>query len=122
MTEGMLVARVLLGGMLPEVVDEAAVQLVLVEELVSLVHYLLVAAASQGFGLLRHAGVVVLLALRLRMCVDVDAERLMAHHFVGGLVTVAGIVVEEIGQHLAALDFPCVKVHGLTDITHSCSL
>ena len=32
-------------GMFPEVVDEAAVQLVLVEELVSLVHYLLIAAA-----------------------------------------------------------------------------
>ena len=32
-------------GMFPEVVDEVAVQLVLVEELVSLVHYLLIAAA-----------------------------------------------------------------------------
>ena len=43
----------------------------------------------------------------------------MTQHFVGGLVTVAGIIVEEVGQHFAALDFPCVKVHGLTDITHS---
>ena len=32
-------------GMFPKVVDEVAVQLVLVEELVSLVHYLLIAAA-----------------------------------------------------------------------------
>ncbi len=68
-----------------------------------------------------HTCIVVFLALCLRMCINVDTERLVAQHLVGGLITVAGIIVEKVGQHLAALDFPCIKVHGLTDITHSYS-
>ena len=119
--ECLFIARVFLSGILLEVVNEAAVEFVAVEELVTLIHNLLIPAAAQCLGFLRQTCVVVFLTLCLRVSVDVDAERFMAQHLVGGLVTVAGIIVEEIGQHLAAFDFPCIKVHGLTDITHSYS-
>lgn len=120
--ECLLIARVFLSCVLLEVINETAVQFVLVKELVTLVYNLLVAAASQSFCLLRQPGIVVLLTLCLRMCVDVDTERFMTQHFVGGLVTVAGIIVEEEGQHFAAFDFPCIKVHGLANVCHNLSL
>jgi len=106
--ECLFVTGVLLACVGLEVIDETAVQLVPVKELVTLVYDFLVPAAAQGFRLFSQPCVVVLFPLCLRVGVDVDAERFVAHHLVGGLVPVAGIIVEEVGQHLAALDFPCV--------------
>ena len=122
MQESLLVTGVLLSCVCTEVVNETAVQFVPVEELVTLVDDFLVSPATESFRLFRQPCVVVLFPLGLGMGIDVDAERFMAHHLVGGLVTVAGIIVEEEGQHFAAFDFPCIKVHGLTDICHSFSL
>ena len=55
--------RVLLVRLVLEVVEEAALHLLLVEEVVALVDDTLIATAAQGLGLLAHAVVVVLLAL-----------------------------------------------------------
>ena len=55
--------RVLLVRLVLEVVEVAALHLLLVEEVVALVDDTLIATAAQGLGLLAHAVVVVLLAL-----------------------------------------------------------
>ena len=43
----------------------------------------------------------------------------MAHDLHGGLVPIAGIVVEIEGKLLSAFDFPCAECHGLADVTHN---
>jgi len=43
----------------------------------------------------------------------------MAHDLHGGLVPIAGIVVEIEGKLFSAFDFPCAEGHGLADVTHT---
>ena len=67
-------------GLLLEPCEEAAFLLLSVEEVVAFVDDALVATAAQGLGLLAHAVVVVLLALVLRLGIDVDAKAFMSHY------------------------------------------
>jgi hypothetical protein len=70
----MLPLAILLIGLHLEVGKEISFQLVLVEEVVAFVYDTLIASASQCFGFLCHALVVVPLALILRLGKDVNAK------------------------------------------------
>ena len=66
-----------------EVGEEISFHLLLVKEIVSFIHNGLIATTAEGFCLLSHTVVVVLLSLVLRLGLDVDAERFMAHDLHG---------------------------------------
>ena len=61
-------------GLLFEPCEEAAFLLLSVKEVVAFVHDALIASATQCLGFLRHALVVVTLALVLGLGKDVDAK------------------------------------------------
>ena len=110
---------VLLVGLLLEVVEEAALHLLLVEEVITLVDDALETTAAQGLGLLAHTVVIVTFALVLRLGVDVDAETLVTHNFHCALIPVARVIVQVKGQLFSAFNFPCAEGHGLADVTHT---
>ena len=135
--------RVLLVGLVLEVVEEAALGLrpkpltlgnvqtslallslnrgfhfLLVEEIIALVDDALVATAAQCLGLLAHTVVVVLLTLRLRLGIDVDAKAFVAHNLHSALIPVARVVVQVKGQLLSAFYLPCAEGHGLANVAH----
>ena len=109
---------VLLVRLVLEVVEEVALHLLFVEEVIAFVDDTLIATAAQGLGLLAHAVVVVFLALVLRLGIDVDAEAFVAHYFHSALVPVARVVVQVKGQLFSVFDFPCSEGHGLANVTH----
>ena len=74
---------ILLVGLHLEVGKKVAPHLCLVKEVVAFVHDALIASAAQRLGFLRHALVVVTLALVLGLGKDVDAERLMSLYLHG---------------------------------------
>ena len=98
---------VLLCGKPSEICEEVTFLLFLVEEVITLVDDALVTAAAQCLCLLSHTVVVVSLTCILRLGIDVYAEQFVTHDFHRCLVTVAGIVVQIVRQHLAVLDFAC---------------
>ena len=110
---------VLLVCFLLEVGKEVALHLLLVKEVIPFIDYGLITAAAKGFCLLSHTVVVVTFTLVLRLGIDIDAERFMAHDLHGGLIPIARIIVQIEGQLISALDFPCAECHGLADVTHS---
>jgi len=82
-----------------EILQEVGLELVLVEEVVTLVDHRLEAAAADCLGLLGHHLVEVLLPLVLRVGIEVDAQRFVADHLHGLLVPVAGIIIQVERQH-----------------------
>ena len=79
----MLPLAVLLVGFLLKVSKEVALHLISVKEIVPLIDNALIASAAQCLGFLRHAIVVVLLALVPGLGKDVDAKRLMSLYLHG---------------------------------------
>ena len=110
--------RVFLVRLVLEVVEKTALHLLLVEKVIALVDDTLVATAAQGLSLLAHAVVIVTLTLVLRLGIDVDAERFMAHDLHRRFVTITWIVVQIVRKLFSAFDFPCAEGHGLTDVAH----
>ena len=77
-----------------EVGKEIAFHPVLVKESVVLVEDGFIALVTQDSSLLHHACVEVLLLLIGRLGKDVDAQCLACDNLHGGIVTIAGIVVQ----------------------------
>ena len=157
-------------GFFLEPCEEAAFLLLSVEEVVAFVHDALIASAAQCLGFvlrsksltlgnaqkslillslnrdfLRHALVVVTLALVLGLGKDVDAKRLMSLYldlrsnpltlgnvqtslallslnrgFHGGLIPVAGVVVKVEAQLRTFLYLTRTQGYCLTNVTHTC--
>ena len=105
----MLPLGVLLVCQFLEVGKEITLHLLLVEEVITLVDDRLKAAAAYRLSLCRKAEVVLLLCLVLRLGIDVYTERLMTDNLHRALVTIAGIIVKVIGQHVSVLDFACTQ-------------
>ena len=75
-----------------EVGEEISFNLLLVEEIVTLVDDILEATAAYRLGSCRKVKVVLLFHLVLWLGVDVDAKRLMADDFHRALITIAWII------------------------------
>ena len=118
----MLPLAVLLVCLHLEVSKEVTFHLITVKEIITLIHYALIATAAEGFSLLAHTVVVVPFSLIFRLGVDVDSEGFMSHDLHSGLVPVTWVVVQIEGQLFSALDFPCAEGHGLADVTNTCIL
>ena len=88
--------------------------LLLVEKVVSLVDDALKATAAKCLGLLTHAVIVVTLALVLRLGIDVDVQRLMAHDLHLRFILPLGLRRFPMNGNaqISAFDFPCAEGHG----------
>ena len=86
--------RVLLLGLVLEIGQKTTLHLLLVEEVVAFVDDALEATAAQGLGLLAHVVIVVTFTQVLRLGIDVDTQRLMAHDLHRRFITIAWIVVQ----------------------------
>jgi hypothetical protein len=85
---------VLLVCLLLEVGKEVTLHLFFVKEIIAFIDDGLIATTAEGFSLLAHTVVIVLLSLRLRLGINVDTERFMTHDLHGGLIPITWVVVE----------------------------
>lgn len=78
-------------GLLFKVLQEVSIELVLVEEVETLIHDRFISSASHGFGFFHHTLVELLLTLVGRIGISVDAQRLVLDYLHGCLITIARV-------------------------------
>lgn len=85
--------------LITEILQEISLEFVLVEEIIPFIDNRLEPSATDGFGLLAHYLVEVLLTLVSRIGIDVNTKRFMTDYFHRFLVSIARIIIQIERQH-----------------------